>query len=205
MIRASLAQHPRAASGRRAWLALVGVAGLVATVPIFLRRTRGPQSSGLDLSVSSHPRELPNLRFADGQGTLTSLAAFHGRLVLLNVWATWCRPCREEMPTLDRLQATLGSPDFKVVALSIDQGGVAVVQAFFARTGIRHLRQYVDTFGDATSSLGVGGIPLTLLIDRDGREIGRKIGPTAWDHPQMVQLIRGHLASVAPPSAAAQR
>ena len=194
MIRASLAQHRRAASGRRAWLALAGVAGLFATVPTLMRRTRGPQSSGPDLSVNSHPREMPSLRFSDGQGTPTSLAAFHGRLVLLNVWATWCPPCREEMPTLDRLQATLGSPDFEVVALSIDQGGVPAVQAFFARTGIWHLRQYVDTFGDATSSLGVGGIPLTLLIDRDGREIGRKLGPAEWDHPQMVQLIRDYLA-----------
>lgn len=76
--------RPRAASAWRAWLGLAVAAGLFATVPTFLRRTRGPQSSGPDLSVNSRPREMPSLRFSDGQGTPTSLAAFHGRVVLLN-------------------------------------------------------------------------------------------------------------------------
>jgi thiol-disulfide isomerase/thioredoxin len=113
--------------------------------------------------------------------------------VLLNVWATWCPPCREEMPTLDRLQSTLGGPAFEVVALSIDEGGLPVVQAFFDQFRIKHLQPYLDTLGDA-SGLSAGGIPLTLLIDRDGREIGRKLGPAAWDSPQIVQLIQGRLA-----------
>jgi thiol-disulfide isomerase/thioredoxin len=178
---------------------LAAVAGLFAAVPL-LRRMRGPPSAGPELSIHARPRELPNLRFADGQGTPTSLAAFHGRVVLLNVWATWCPPCREEMPTLDRLQATLGGPEFEVVALSIDQSGMPVVQAFFAQAGIQHLHAYVDTFGDASSSLGAGGIPLTLLIDRDGREIGRKLGPAAWDSPRIVQLVRSYLAPAVTPS-----
>ena len=200
MNRASLDQSQRATSGRRAWLAMAVVAGLFATVPAFLRRARSLQSSGPDLILNSPPRELPNLRFADGQGAPTNLAAFRGRVMLLNVWATWCPPCREEMPTLDRLQAALGGPNFEVVALSIDQGGMPAVQAFLRRAAIQHLRPYVDTFGDASSSLGAGGIPLTLLIDRDGREIGRKLGPAAWDHPRIVQMIRGYLAPVAPSS-----
>lgn len=114
--------------------------------------------------------------------------------VLLNVWATWCPPCREEMPALDRLQATLGGPDFEVVALSIDDGGMPAVRAFLVGAGIRHLRAYVDASGDARTRFGVGGVPVTLLIDRDGRELGRKLGPAAWDHPDTVQLIRGLLA-----------
>jgi thiol-disulfide isomerase/thioredoxin len=198
-VRARTDEAPRVASRRRAWLAMAAVAGLFATAPALLRRTRG-EPSGPDLVLSSPPRELPDLRFADAQGAATSLAAFRGRVLLLNVWATWCPPCREEMPTLDRLQALLGGPNFEVVALSIDEGGVAVVQAFLRRTAIRHLRPYVDAFGEAAPSLGAGGIPLTLLIGRDGREIGRKRGPAAWDHPRIVEVIRAHSGPAAAPS-----
>ena len=127
----------------------------------------------------------------------TSLAAFRGKFVLLNVWATWCTPCREEMPTLDRLQATLGGPDFEVVALSIDQGGAPVVQDFFRQTGVKRLHPFMDLFGETTSALGVIGLPLTLLIDRQGREIGRKLGPAVWDDPQIVELIRSRLGTPA--------
>jgi len=184
----------RAVAGRRAVLMLALVAGLFAAVPL-LRRTLAPRPTAVDLRLHDRPRELPELRFTDGKGTATSLVAFRGRVVLLNVWATWCPPCREEMPTLDRLQATLGGPGFEVVALSIDQGGLPVVQAFFDQVRIKHLQPYLDTFGDASSSLSVGGVPLTLLIDRDGREIGRKLGPAVWDSPQMVELIRDRLRS----------
>lgn len=199
MIRPGNDQHQRLAVGRRAWVSLAVVGGLFAGVPVLWRQLRGLRSSSPDLNVHADPREMPNLRFADGQGAPTSLSAFLGKVVLLNVWATWCAPCREEMPTLDRLQATLGGPDFEVVALSIDQAGVHAVQAFLRRAGIQHLRPYLDTFGDASPSLGAGGIPLTLLIDRNGREIGNKLGPAAWDHPRIIQLIRGYLAPAATP------
>lgn len=194
---------PRAAAGRRALLMLPVAAGLFAAVSL-LDRMRSPQSAGLDLSVHTRPRELPNLRFSVG-GTPTSLAAFRGRVVLLNVWATWCPPCREEMPTLDRLQAALGGPGFEVVALSIDHGGLPVVRDFFDGTRIKHLQPYLDTFGDAQSNLAVTGVPLTLLIDREGREIGRKLGPAVWDNPRMVQLIRSQMAPGSAPSAPARR
>lgn len=184
----------RAVANRRTWLALAIVAGLFAVVPVIVRRVRDATPSAPELRLHPAPRNLPDVRFADPQGAPTSLAAFRGRVVLLNVWATWCPPCREEMPTLDRLQATLGGPDFEVVALSIDEAGMPAVRAFLVGTGIRHLGAYVDVSGDARSLFGIGGVPLTLLIDRDGRELGRKLGPAAWDHPDIVQLIRGLLA-----------
>jgi thiol-disulfide isomerase/thioredoxin len=184
----------RTVANRRTWVALAIVAGLFAVVPAVVRRVRDPAASAPELGLHSVPRELPDVRFAGPQGAPTSLAAFRGRIVLLNVWATWCPPCREEMPTLDRLQATLGGPEFEVVALSIDEGGMPAVQAFLVGAAIRHLRAYVDASGDARALFGVGGVPLTLLIDRDGREIGRKLGPAAWDHPDSVELIRGLLA-----------
>src|SRR3546814_1814786 len=103
-----------------------------------------------------------------------TLKAFDGRFVLLNIWATWCVPCREEMPSLDRLQAGLGGPDFVVVPLSIDREGLPAVKAFYEELGLKALGIYVDQSGRASGKLGAAGIPTTLLVDREGREIGRK-------------------------------
>ena len=121
-----------------------------------------------------------------------SLTDFRGRVVLLNVWATWCPPCREEMPTLDRLQAALGGPNFQVVTVSIDAEGLPVVQPFFRQIGIKHLHPYIDTFNEV-GTLGAFGIPLTLLIDRDGREVARKTGPATWDDPRVTATIHRYL------------
>jgi thiol-disulfide isomerase/thioredoxin len=182
----------RAVPSRRAWLALAAVAGMFAMVPALVRRVREASSSAPShLVLSGAPQALPDLRFTDPNGASTSLASYRGRVVLLNIWATWCPPCREEMPTLDRLQATLGGPNFEVVALSIDEGGLSVVQAFLRRAGIQHLRPYVDGSGDARAMFRGAGVPLTLLIDRDGLEVSRKLGPAVWDHPDVLQVIQG--------------
>jgi thiol-disulfide isomerase/thioredoxin len=181
----------RAVQSRRAWVALAAVAGLFAMLPVFVRRVREASASAPHLVTSGAAQPLPDLRFTDASGAATSLAAFRGRIVLLNIWATWCLPCREEMPTLDRLQAALGGPGFEVVALSIDEGGLSVVRAFLRRAAIQHLRPYVDGSADALAMVSGAGVPLTLLIDRDGREVGRQLGPAAWDHPEVLRLIRG--------------
>lgn len=187
--------RPPTARRRRALLVLVGAVLLVAGLQVVFRMSAGDASSAL-IDIHPHAREFPALRFADAKGEAASLSAFRGKVVLLNVWATWCPPCVKEMPTLDRLQATLGGPDFEVVALSIDSGGVPVVEAFFRQTAVKQLRPYVHSFHEA-GVLGTAGIPLTLLIDRDGREIGRKLGPAEWDRPEMVELIRGQLGRAA--------
>ena len=139
------------------------------------------------------PRPIADLRFEDGNGRAVSLADFRGKLVLLNIWATWCAPCRREMPTLDRLQAELGGPEFEVVALSIDRKGLEVVSAFYAEIGISRLAAYVDGSGKAAGALGIRGMPTTLLIDQDGRELGRLVGPAEWDSTEMVDFIRAQL------------
>lgn len=183
---------------RKRWFVLAALAATLGAIPV-LRLTRGARRADPDLVLHA-PEEVANLRFSDGDGKPTSLAAFRGKFVLLNVWATWCPPCVEELPTLDRLQATLGGPGFEVVALSIDRGGLPVVRDFFDRTSIKHLQPYMDTFGDTLSNLAVAGVPLTLFIDREGREIGRKSGPAAWDNPRMVELIRRRMAADPAPS-----
>lgn len=141
---------------------------------------------------------LPDLRFADAAGAPRSLADFRGRVILLNLWATWCVPCREEMPALDRLQAALGGPGFEVVALSIDRGGVAAVKSFYEELDVRNLRIYVDQNADALGKLGSFGIPLSVLVGRDGRELWRVVGPREWDQPVEVKRIRAHLAQSSP-------
>lgn len=138
-------------------------------------------------------RPLPELNFVDGTGAPRALADFRGRVILLNVWATWCVPCRAEMPALDRLQTTLGGPDFEVVPLSIDRGGVFAVKSFYEELDLRALRIYVDGSGEPLTKLGAVGIPLTLLVDRDGRELWRVVGPAEWDKPAAVNRIRSYL------------
>lgn len=145
----------------------------------------GPQG----FMVWESPRDLPELAFEDGKGKPLTLGDFQDQTVLLNIWATWCGPCREEMPTLDALQAALGREDFEVVALSIDRKGIEVVQDFYKDLGIEHLRQYIDTTGMAGTKLGAVGIPTTLLIDSRGDEIGRLVGATEWDSPEMTEFL----------------
>jgi thiol-disulfide isomerase/thioredoxin len=176
---------------RRALVAGAGLAALFAGAGLYRRWAAGGRLEA-GITLHAQPQAMPALAFSDEHGRLTGLAEFSGRVVLLNIWATWCAPCREEMPTLDRLQAALGGPAFEVVALSIDSGGLAFVQAFFKQIGIRHLHPYLDTEHEAMS-LGGNGVPLTSLIDGQGRELGRKLGPAKWDDATVVELIRGHL------------
>ncbi|RWA75427.1 MAG: TlpA family protein disulfide reductase [Mesorhizobium sp.] len=147
-----------------------------------------------NLAVLDTPAIVPEISFADGGGQPKTLADYSGKLVLLNIWATWCAPCRKEMPTLDRLQAEFGGPDFEVVALSVDRGGPKLVKKFFAEIGVTHLALNIDTSSNAMFALGIVGLPTTLLINRQGKEIGRLIGPAEWDAPDMVNFIRGRIA-----------
>jgi thiol-disulfide isomerase/thioredoxin len=141
------------------------------------------------LSVFDQPRPIPEIRFQDDQGHDLTLADFRGRVVLLNIWATWCVPCRKEMPTLDRLQARLGGKHFLVMALSIDRKGVEAVRAFYQEVGVKNLAIYLDPSGQGSHALAIPGVPTTLLIDGEGREVARKMGEAEWDSAGIVALI----------------
>lgn len=134
------------------------------------------------------PRELPAFSFQNEAGKTISLADFRGRVVLLNIWATWCPPCREEMPSLDRLNAKRGGPTFEVVALSIDRDP-ALVKPFYKEFNIQTLHGYFDPTTKVSDTLRIPGVPTTLLINHEGREIGRAMGAAAWDSPQVNALI----------------
>ena len=138
---------------------------------------------------ASPPQPAPNISFVTEGEALKTLQDFKGKAVLLNVWATWCGPCKEEMPSLDRLQSKLGGKNFEVVALSLDRGGLDVTKKFLDKLGIKNLKAYVDKTSRAMKPLGVEGMPTTLLIDAEGREVGRLVGPAEWDSPEAQQLI----------------
>ncbi|MCK5932206.1 TlpA family protein disulfide reductase [Jiella pacifica] len=147
----------------------------------------------LKAEPSGATRTVADLTFENSEGNSVSLADFRGQAVLLNIWATWCPPCREEMPSLDRLQAELGGPDFEVVPLSIDRNGLDAVRPFFAEIGIENLDIYLDRPADSMKALNVLGLPTTLLIDSNGRELQRWAGPKEWDSPEVIAEIRGYL------------
>ena len=179
------------------WILFV-ITGITLLTFSLLSGNKKTEKTGVVFVINSQPRALPVVRFADGNGRAMTLQDFRGKFVLLNIWATWCVPCRKEMPALDRLQAKLGGPGFEVVAISIDRDGLPAVQEFYLQTGIKQLRVYLDKSGEASANLGVVGLPTTLLIDRESREIGRKIGPAEWDSPEVVTLIQGYLGAPAP-------
>ena len=145
------------------------------------------------LSLASEPKPLPNLSFDSPDGTKVSLADFKGRTVLFNLWATWCVPCRQEMPALDRLQGLLGSKDFVVVAVNIDTTRLDRPKAFLNEIGVKNLKFYADSTAGAFQGLKqtgkVLGLPTTILIDKDGCEIGTIAGPAQWDSQDAVALL----------------
>ena len=139
---------------------------------------------------AASPKAIPELRFVDATGRPRTLADFRGKVVLLNVWATWCEPCREEMPALDRLQARLGGDRFQVIALSVDQQGAAIARKFYDEFAIKALPLYIDPTAKAAFVLGAPGLPVTLLVDRNGREVGRHLGAVKWDAPEVVERLQ---------------
>ncbi len=162
----------------------VGQAGSQASSEVF-------ELSGQKFKRWAKPRDVPDLWFSDPAGRPTSLSKFRGRMVLLNLWATWCPPCREEMPALDRLNARLGGDRFTVVTLALDSPAKA--DAFLRQIKATTLHNYTDTQGLALSTLGVTTVPTTLLIDAQGREIGRLSGAAAWDEKPALDLIQTFL------------
>ena len=137
---------------------------------------------------------VPDLKFTDSVNQTKSLSDWRGRVVLVNLWATWCAPCRKEMPSLGALQRQLGSKDFEVVAISLDRKGAEPAGAFLKDTGSTNLALYLDTSAASLDQLQAIGLPASVLIDRKGNEIGRMLGPADWSSPEAVTLIRAAIA-----------
>ncbi len=139
--------------------------------------------------VRSEPINIPTFNFLSLSGQAITLKKWQGKVVLLNVWATWCVPCRKEMPDLDKLQATLGSQKFEVVTVNIDKGGLKKPAQFFKKLAIKNLTLYGAQSTRLTTLLKAPGLPLTILVGKNGKELGRLIGPAHWASPDALKLI----------------
>ncbi len=150
------------------------------------------------LAMAKTPFRVPDLAFKDADGHAKTLADWRGRTVLLNLWATWCVPCRREMPALDALQAKLGGPDFEVVAVNIDTRDPHKPLAFLKDVGIAHLAYYTDqsahVFEDLKEAGKAFGMPTTVLVDPKGCEIDNMAGPAEWASDDGVKLVSAAIA-----------
>jgi len=174
--------------GANAGKALPEAADSASSVPSYV-----PGGDMQNFTRHKSPQPVTDVRFKDGQGRDLSLADFRGRVVLLNLWATWCAPCRREMPDIDALQAKYGGADFVVVALSQDRKGTDAVRDFYGEIGVKNLEIFIDQKAKTARKLRAAGLPTTLLLDKTGNEIGRLVGPANWNSADARQLIEHYL------------
>ena len=147
--------------------------------------------------VATPPVPMPDFVFEDHNGKSMTLADFKGHPVLLNLWASWCGPCVEEMPSLDRLQGLLANKGLIVIALDQERNGAEIAAEFFKRHGIKNLSVYSDPSGRVASLLHARGLPTSFLIRADGKLDGAVAGGTDWSAPDMVAFLRSRLATPA--------
>jgi thiol-disulfide isomerase/thioredoxin len=152
------------------------------------------------LTMATTPLRLPDLTFQDAEGKQKKLSDWRGHTLLVNLWATWCVPCRKEMPALDRLQAKLGSKDFQVVAINIDTRDPEKPRNFLKDAKLTRLDYFNDSKAEVFQELkAIGralGMPTSVLVDGQGCEIATIAGPAEWDSDDAVKLIT---AATTPP------
>ena len=151
------------------------------------REARGAMS---EFVVFDSPKETPQTRIFDRQGNTYSFADFKGKTLLINFWATWCEPCREEMPTLLHLQQVMEGEDFLLITVSIDWQGYKIIDPFLEEYQVTGLTAYWDKSNRLPNQMGVIGLPLTVLIDKDGNWVGRFDGPAEWNSVDAIHLMR---------------
>lgn len=149
--------------------------------------------------ASAAPKPAPVVAFKGPDGASTDLAALRGKLLLVNLWATWCAPCKAEMPALDRLQAERGGDAFQVVAINVETRNLEKPPAWFKANGIAHLTYYGDPEGKVLpaiqAAVGSTGLPTTMLIDAKGCTLGVMKGPAEWSSEDGQRLIRAALGT----------
>lgn len=176
---------------------MAGVAECRASKPTAERLKPLAKGEVAAVGVSSTPKPPPVIAFTGPEGQPMGLSDFKGRAILVNLWATWCVPCREEMPALDQLQAELGGPDFQVVAINVDTRNPEKPKAWLQENGIRNLAYYADPEGKLLQVLQksghVVGLPTTFMVDSSGCEIALLKGPADWASPDAVAFMKAAL------------
>lgn len=144
----------------------------------------------IGFEIFEEPNPLPDTPFFDREGNEINFSDFKEKTVLVNFWATWCEPCKEEMPTLQNLEAKLGGDNFQVVTVSVDWQGFKIMDPFFEEFRVKNLVHYWDNSGRLPNELETIGLPLTILINAKGEWIGRMDGPLVWDSPDALALFK---------------
>jgi thiol-disulfide isomerase/thioredoxin len=178
------------------WACVAGLTVLL-LAPSFARAAESgtgmPDRSKLGEFVpSAQPVPAPAVSLTEPGGATVDLADFKGKLVLVNFWATWCEPCLREMPSIERLQSRLGDR-IAVLAVSEDRGGSKAVDPFVEKLGLKSVKIYVDPKSAVGRAFEVKGLPTSVLIDGDGKVVGRVEGAAEWDSPKIMAVIRPFL------------
>jgi thiol-disulfide isomerase/thioredoxin len=143
---------------------------------------------------ASPPQPAPAISFVDLTGNTVSLSEFTGKMVLVNLWATWCEPCLREMPSLERMQSRLRDK-ITVIAVSQDRGGSKIVEPFIDKLGLKSIKTYLDPKSAAERALRVQGLPTSFLIDGQGRILGKVEGAAEWDAPKLLDTLKSFLTA----------
>lgn len=180
--------------GALALIATPAAADLSADQIAALKEAR--QGDMTKMVIHKAPRPRLEKQFETRTGAAKQIADWEGKVVVLNFWATWCPPCRKEMPSLDRLQGAMGNDGFEVLALSMDRASVAKIDNFFMSIDVEHLEVYREPSLRIGTEAGVLGMPITLVLDRQGREIARLQGEAEWDGPNAQALLNQIIAAL---------
>jgi len=150
------------------------------------------------LNFHSVAKEVPSTTFVTIDGETRQISDYHGQYVLLNLWATWCAPCRKEMPQLSALQEEFGGANFQVVTIATGRNPPPALKKFFADIGVDNLPLHRDPKQQLARQMGVFGLPVVMLINPDGKEIGRLTGPAEWDSQSAKAIVAALVAQATP-------
>ena len=177
-------------------LPLLAAALLYAAAPANATDLAGLRSGEMrKLVVHEAPVPVPETEFTAADGAPTTLAASNGRVRLVNFWATWCAPCRKEMPALDALQRAKGGDDFEVITIATGRNAPEAIAAFREEAGITDLPNALDPKGRLAAAMGVAGLPVSVILDREGGEVARMMGDADWNGADAHALIDHLVAS----------
>ena len=174
---------------------LIGLIFISFFVFLFLNPFKDKKNNINNDKVFFEPNKEANLsdiNFYDIKNNQLLLSNFQGKILLLNLWATWCLPCKIEMPALDRLQGLLGDENFEVLAIAVEKTEILKIKQFYEEIGIKNLKIYHDNSTKSGLYSKARGLPLTILIDNQGKEIGRRDGPWEWDDEKVIEIIESY-------------
>jgi len=165
---------------------------ILATLFSLTACSRKESSPAAKAAAPVESKPAPDITVTALNGASLKLSDLKGKVVMLNFWATWCPPCREEIPSMMKLNAAMAGKPFQMVAVSVDEGGKPAIENYFT-TSKTELPAYTDPSGAASKTYGITGVPETFIIDKKGVIVKKVIGPAPWDGPEAIAFLEGLL------------